>query len=77
MKMLLLTISLLLFLGISRLLQVAVGRLWIVVPMIIYLYTTVIMGVQECLVSNSRSFHRNFPSKIVDYVCCLYAFSMI
>lgn len=51
-KMLLSAISLLLCLEISQLLPVGVGRLWIVVPMIIYLFTIVIMEVLECLVSD-------------------------
>lgn len=41
----------LLYLEISQLLLVAVGRWWIVVPMTTYLYTTLIMVAQECLVS--------------------------
>jgi len=44
----LLTIFLLLYLEINQLLPVAAGRLSIVVPMIIYLYTILIMAVQEC-----------------------------
>lgn len=52
-KMLLLTTFLRLSLEIELLLQGAVGRLWIVVPMIIFLYIIVIMVVLVCLVSSS------------------------
>lgn len=51
-----LTISMLLYLEINQLLQVGVGKLWIVVPMIIFLYTTLIMEVQGFLVGNSNFF---------------------
>lgn len=53
-QMYMLTISMLLYLEINQLLQVGVGKLWIVVPMIIFLYTTLIMEVQGFLVINSQ-----------------------
>lgn len=51
-----LTISMLLYLEINQLLQVGVGKLLIVVPMIIFLYTTLIMEDQGFLVSISNFF---------------------
>lgn len=47
-QMLLLTTFMLLYLEINQLLQVEVERLLIVAPMITYLFTTLIMEVQEC-----------------------------
>lgn len=68
------TIFMLLYLEINQLLQVGVGKLWIVVPMIIFLYTTLIMVVQGFLVSNSQFFsyklldERHGLWKIVYYI---------
>jgi uncharacterized sodium:solute symporter family permease YidK len=55
-QMYMLTISMLLYLEINQLLQVGVGKLWIVAPMIIFLYTTLIMEVLGFLVRNSELF---------------------
>jgi len=46
--MLLLTIFLLLYLEISHLFPVAVGRLWTVVPMNRFLYSILVMTVRDC-----------------------------